>query len=77
MKTEAKELCFSCRQIPYSTSGKTVEEMLNIFNDLRENNKVEYNKIGGDYGVNMALTKVLIDGGHCTRCVGLVMQRGM
>ena len=71
MKVRKEELCSSCRQIYSSDTGMTVERMLDVFN----NDAQKLAQLGGEYQLNCALYKVLIDGGHCTSCVGLVLDR--
>jgi len=71
MLISKNELCNSCRQIYSSDTGMTVERMLDVFN----NDAQKLAQLGGEYSLHCALYKVLIDGGHCTRCVGLVLDR--
>ena len=73
MRTQADELCHSCRR-KTNQMGQTIEEMLDsYYNDERTRKLRETH---GDFGANaMILNIVMNDNYHCTRCAGLLLNR--
>ena len=69
MKFEVSDLCYSCRNLPWFSSGLTIEEALVVLYHIRENDKEAYEKSWSDERLHERLFMCLVDGGHCSRCV--------
>jgi len=71
MKTEANELCSSCREIPWG-NGMTLGEMIDVLNnDVRFKDK-------SDDDISAMIFSTLYSHRairHCTRCWQLILDR--
>jgi len=74
MKTESNELCIRCRNLPYSRTGLTVGQVIDLYNagDVRLTQLDEYRFYLGVYGV---LHKALDDCSGSELCCSLIRTR--